>query len=155
MSCFPNEVLIRRRVRGREPVLNLPSQLFTYKITSNSATKRRGRSTNVLSCLFRLTFGEEQLRPKVSTGDTGFTRETCLNPVEYYPMTPCQLTDFQDDIYEQTCRISHLPKLSSHYPQDYEPHPMFVQRSSEPPPGSIDPIFGEQPRFRPPPTIFW
>src|SRR6266566_2031561 len=99
MSCFPNEVLIRRRVRGREPVLNLPSQLFTYKITSISETKRSGRSTNVSSCLLRLTFGEGRLRPQVSTVDTGFKRGTYPNPVEYYSMTPCHLTEgVQNDI---------------------------------------------------------
>jgi hypothetical protein len=155
MSCFPNEVLIRRRVRGREPVLNLPSQLFTYKITSISATKRTRNLTNVSSCLFRLTFGEEQLRPQVSTADTGFTRKTYSNPVGYYPMTPCHLTEsVQNDICEHTCRISHLPKLPSHYPQDYEPHPMSVQQLSEPRPGLIDPIFGERPRSRSPPITF-
>src|SRR6266705_2541902 len=102
MSCFPNEVLIRRRVRGREPVLNLPSQLFTYNITLISVTKRSERSTNVSSCLFPLTFGEERLRPQVSTADTGSTRGTYPNPVEYYPMTPCHLTEsVQNDICEQ------------------------------------------------------
>jgi hypothetical protein len=102
MSCFPNDVLIRRRVRGREPVLNLPSQLFTYEITSISVRKRSGRITNVSSCLFRLRFGEEQLRPQVNTADTGLTRSTYPNPVEYYPMTPCHLTEsVQNDVCEQ------------------------------------------------------
>ena len=104
MSRSLNKVLIRRRVRGREPVLNLPSQLFTYKITSISETKRSGRTTNVSSCLFRLTFGEERLPPQVSTVGTGFTRGTYPNLVEYYPMTPCHLMKsvqiFQNDIRE-------------------------------------------------------
>ena len=102
MSCFPNEVLIHRRIWGREPVLNLPSKLFTYKITSISETNRSERTTNVSSCLFRLMFGEERLRPQVSTADTGFTRETYLNPVEYHPMTPCHLMEsVQNNICEQ------------------------------------------------------
>src|SRR6266852_2470303 len=102
MSCFPNEVLIRRRVRRREPVLNLPSQLFAYKITSVSATERSGKMTNVSSCLFRLTFGEERLGPQVSTADNGFTRGTYPNPVECYPMMPFHLTEsVQNDICEQ------------------------------------------------------
>src|SRR6267154_427578 len=102
MLCFPNEVLIHRRVRGREPVLNLPSQLFTYKITSISATNRSERSTNVSSCLFHLTFGEERLRPQVNMAGTHFMRGTYPNPVEYYPMTPCHLTEsVQNDICEE------------------------------------------------------
>jgi hypothetical protein len=156
MPCFPNEVLVHRRVRGREPVLDLPSQLFTYKITSIPETKLSGRTTNVSPCLFRLTFGEERLRPQVSTADTGLMRGTYPNPVEYYPLTPCHLTEgIQNDIVKKSCGITHLPKLSSHYRQDYERHPMFVQQWPEPRPGSIDPIFGERPRFRSPPAIFW
>jgi hypothetical protein len=42
---FPNEVVIRRRVRGREPVLNVASQLVTYKISSVSATKGKEQQT--------------------------------------------------------------------------------------------------------------
>jgi hypothetical protein len=40
--------------------------------TSVSATKGGGKATNVSSCSFRLTLGEERLRPRVSTGDTCF-----------------------------------------------------------------------------------
>jgi hypothetical protein len=92
MSCFPNEVLIHRRVRRREPALNLPSQLFACGITSISETKRSGETTNVSSCLFRLTFGEERLPPQVSTAGTELMRRTYPDPVEYYPMTPFHLT---------------------------------------------------------------
>jgi hypothetical protein len=138
-------------------VLNIPSQLFTYKITSVSRTKRSGRTTNVWSCLFRLTFGEERLRPQVSKADTCFTQGTNLNPVEYYPMMSCHLTESVQGIISvnKSCGIAHLPKQSSHYPQDHERHPMFVQQLSSPRPGSIDLIFGERPRFRSLPAIFW
>jgi hypothetical protein len=39
MSGFQNEVVIHRRVRGGEPVLNVPLQLVTCKILSGLATK--------------------------------------------------------------------------------------------------------------------
>ena len=82
--------------------MSLPSELFTYKMTSISETKRGERTTNVSSCLFRLMFGVERLRLQVSTTDTGFSRGTYPNPVEYYPMTPCHLTEsVQNDICEQ------------------------------------------------------
>src|SRR5260370_28359446 len=59
MSCFSNEVLIRRRVRGREPVVNILLQLVTYKISSVMMIKKtRGKTTNVGSCLSYLMFGE-------------------------------------------------------------------------------------------------
>jgi hypothetical protein len=70
MTCFLDEVLIYRWVRGRKPVLNLPSPLVTYKISSISTTKCEGNTTNVSFRLFRLKFGEGQLRLRVSTGDT-------------------------------------------------------------------------------------
>ena len=38
-SSLPNKVVIRRRVRGGEPGLNVPLQLVTYKIPSVSLTK--------------------------------------------------------------------------------------------------------------------
>ena len=55
--------------------------------------KSSGRKTNVSSCLFRLMFDEEQLRPQVSTANTGFTRGTYSNPVECHLMTPFHLTE--------------------------------------------------------------
>ena len=88
VSSFPNEGVIRRRVRGREPVLNvarLASQLVTYKILSVSPTKGEGRETNFLSCSFRVMLDEERLRTHLSTDKTCFVRDTYPNPVEYYP----------------------------------------------------------------------
>ena len=61
MSCFRNEVVIRRRVRGREPILNVRLQLVTYKLPSVSTLNGEEKQTNVSSCLFRLTLGEERL----------------------------------------------------------------------------------------------
>ena len=92
VSCLPNEVVIRRRVRGREPVSNVLSQLVTYKIPSVLATKG-GKKTNVSSCLFHLTPGGERLRRPVNTGATCFEQDTYPNPVEYYPLIPFHLIE--------------------------------------------------------------
>ena len=51
VSSLPNEVVIRRRIRGREPVLNLASQLVTYEILSVSAMKD-GEKNNERFILF-------------------------------------------------------------------------------------------------------
>ena len=74
-------------------MLNIPLQLVTCKILSVSATKGGGKMTNGSSCSFYLTFGEEQLQTQVSTGDTSSARDTYSNPVEYYPSSPCHLTE--------------------------------------------------------------
>jgi hypothetical protein len=39
MSCFQYEVVVHRRIRGGEPVLNVSLQLVTCKILSYLATK--------------------------------------------------------------------------------------------------------------------
>ena len=50
-------------------------------------------TTNGPSYLFYLTLAEERLRSQVSTGNTYFARDTYPNPVEYYPLTPHDLTE--------------------------------------------------------------
>jgi hypothetical protein len=93
ISCFRDEVVVRRRVRGREPILNVRFQLATYKIPSVSAIKGEEKQTNASSCLLRLTLGEERLRPQVSTGNNYFARDTYPNRFEYYPLMPHDLTE--------------------------------------------------------------
>jgi hypothetical protein len=56
-----------------------------------SAIKCRGKTTNVLSCSYRLRFGEEQLRLQVSTVEACFVRDTYPNLAKYYPLTPFHL----------------------------------------------------------------
>src|SRR5713101_9139632 len=51
MPCIRNEVLIRRRIRGRQPVLNVLLQLVTYRIPSVSATEG-GKRDNKRFILF-------------------------------------------------------------------------------------------------------
>ena len=155
VSCFPNEVVIHRRVRRREPALNVASQLVTYKTLSSQQRRKVKTTTNVSSYSYRLIPGEGRLRTQVSTDDVCSARVTYPNPVEYYPLTPCHLTEqiFRKTIHERS-RIPHLPELPSYYPQDHGRHPRSVQPSSEPRPGSIGPISGEWPLSRSPPTIF-
>jgi hypothetical protein len=50
MFCLPKSVVIRRRVRGRKPALDVPSQLVTYKIPSVSETKGRETRTFHFVC---------------------------------------------------------------------------------------------------------
>src|SRR5258708_185761 len=54
MSCFSNEVLIRRRVRGREPVVNVLLQLVAYKIPSVMTIKKNKGKDNKRWVLFIL-----------------------------------------------------------------------------------------------------
>lgn len=56
-----------------------------------SVTKCRGETTNVLSCLSRSRFREEQLRSQISTVDVCFVRDTYLNLAKYYSLTPPHL----------------------------------------------------------------
>ena len=49
-------------------MLDVLSQLVTYKVLSVSVTKSWGEATNVSSYSFRLTLDEERLRTPVSTG---------------------------------------------------------------------------------------
>jgi hypothetical protein len=106
MTCFLDEVLICRWVRGRKPVLNIPSPLVTYKISSISTAKCEGNTTNVSFRLFRLKFGEEQLRPRVSTGNTCFARGTYPNLVVYYLLTPSHLIESaQNYVYKRPCAL--------------------------------------------------
>jgi hypothetical protein len=101
MSCFQNEVVVRRRVRGREPVLNVRLQLVAYKIPSVSAMKGGGKETNVSSCLFRSTHGEERLRPQVSTSNNRFARDTYPNHFGYHPLMPHDLMGRVSEEYKQ------------------------------------------------------
>jgi hypothetical protein len=93
MSCLPKKVVIRRRVRGRKPVFDVPSQLVTYKILSVSATKGREKTTNASFCLSHLSLDEWRLRIRVSTVDTCSTRDTYPTRVELYPLTPRHLME--------------------------------------------------------------
>src|SRR6266849_6724219 len=101
MSFIQNKVVVLRGVRGREPILNVRLQLFTYKITSVSAMEGGEKGTNASSCLFRLTLGEERLRPQVSTGNNGSVRDTYPNRFEYYPLMPHDLTEQVSEKYKQ------------------------------------------------------
>ena len=92
MSCFQNEVVIRRRVRGGEPALNVPLQLVTYKILSVLITKGGRKTTNVSPCSFLLKFGEERLQTQVCKGDSYYARDTYPDPAEYYLLMPSHLT---------------------------------------------------------------
>jgi hypothetical protein len=76
-----------------------------------SATKCRGKTTNVLSCSSRLRFGEEQLRNQVSTVDAYFVRDTYPNLAEYYPLAPFHLegTVLRKVFENYRVTISHLP----------------------------------------------
>ncbi len=49
MSCFRNEVLIRRRIRGRQPVFDVLLRLITYKIPLVSATEGAGNNKRFIS----------------------------------------------------------------------------------------------------------
>ncbi len=51
MSCLRNEVVVRRWVRGGEPLLNVLLQLVTYKTPSVTATKCEGKQQT-----FRLVY---------------------------------------------------------------------------------------------------
>src|SRR5229473_7880345 len=54
MSCLSNKVLIRRRVRGREPVVNVLLQLVAYKIPSVMTIKKNKGKDNKRWVLFIL-----------------------------------------------------------------------------------------------------
>jgi hypothetical protein len=99
MSCFQNEDVVRRRVRGREPILDVRSQLATYKIPSVSAMEGVEKRAYASSCLFRLILGEERLRPQVSTSNNSFARDTYPNRFEYYPSMPHDLTEQVSEKY--------------------------------------------------------
>ncbi len=101
MSCFRNEVVVRRRIRGREPILDVHFQLVAYKVPSVSEMKGGEKGTNASFCLFRLTLGEERLRPKVSTSNDCFARDTYPNRFEYYPLMPHDLTEQVSEKYKQ------------------------------------------------------
>ena len=58
MSCFLNEILIGRRVGGREPVLNVLLKAITYRETVGQGDEIRKMKTNVESCLYYIMFGE-------------------------------------------------------------------------------------------------
>src|SRR6266849_3669176 len=101
MSFIQNKVVVLRGVRGREPILNVRLQLFTYRIMSVSAMEGGEKQTNASFCLFRLTLGEERLRPKVSTSNDCFARDTYSNRFEYYPLMPHDLTEQVSEKYKQ------------------------------------------------------
>ena len=114
MSSFQNEVVVRRWVRWRQPVLNVPLQLVTYKLPSASAMKGGEKETNASSCLSQLTLGEERLRLQVSARNNCFTRDTYPNRFEYYPSMLHDLTEQISEKYkrlngsiEQTLRTLH------------------------------------------------
>src|SRR6266849_5798268 len=102
MSFIQNKVVVYRRVRGREPILNVRFQLVTYKITSVSQMEGGEKQTNASFCVFQLTLGEVRLRPQVSTSYDCFARDTYPNRFEYYPLMPHDLTEQVSEKYKQT-----------------------------------------------------
>src|SRR5258707_6774829 len=52
MSCSSNKVLIRRRVRGREPVVNVRLQLVACKIPSVMTIKKQGERQQTLGLVY-------------------------------------------------------------------------------------------------------
>jgi hypothetical protein len=94
-------------------MLDVPSQLFTRKISSDLATTCEGETTNLSSCLFCLTLDEEQLRTRVCAVDTSFVRETYLNLVEYHPLTPYHLEEQCSETYSRTIMYHFAPSMTA------------------------------------------
>src|SRR6266849_8717785 len=100
MSCLRNDFLIRRRIRGRQPVLNVHSQLVTfsfqlvtYRIPSVSATKG-GKKDNKRFISF-ISFDDSWTMPKMcATADnpsafvnrSNLSRAACILPF-FFPNT--------------------------------------------------------------------
>jgi hypothetical protein len=105
MLCFPKNVVIRRRVRWREPVLEVPSQLVTYKIPSVLVMKDSGTRTSHLVCFINHLVNSNYKPTRVSTGDTYPTRDTYPSRVELYPLIPCHLMKpILGKMYRQSCK---------------------------------------------------
>jgi hypothetical protein len=152
MSCFRNKVMVRRRIRGGQPVLNVPLQLITYRIPSGSATEGGRETTNVSSCSFHLMLGEEQERPQVSQGYTCFARDTYSYSVRYHPSVPFHLMGrvFRQISARNHENMSHLPEPPSKY---HGRHPGSVQQPTILRPSLTDPISRGQPESCLSPTI--
>ena len=52
MSCFLNKVLIRRRIWGREPILNDLLQPVTYKVTVGYGDEMRKEKQQTLRLVY-------------------------------------------------------------------------------------------------------
>lgn len=66
MVRFPNDVMVRRRIRRRKPMLDVSLQLIACKIVSGSSDKGpQSWMTNVSSCSSRILPGEGQLQTHV------------------------------------------------------------------------------------------
>jgi hypothetical protein len=61
MSCFQNEVVVRRWIRGREPILKRLFAVGHLQDNVGLGNESGEKQTNASTCLLRLTLGEERL----------------------------------------------------------------------------------------------
>jgi hypothetical protein len=94
MVSFRNDVVVRRRVRRREPKSDIPLELVTCGggVCLGGYESERIK-TNVSSCSRRWLSAEGSLQREVSAVLTKFARDTYLKPVGCHPLTPCHLMD--------------------------------------------------------------
>jgi hypothetical protein len=90
----PKSVVIRRRVRGRKPAFDVPSQLVTYKIPSVLATKGREKITNFSFHLLYLLTPRYLMEPD-SASARNFYKQSCkvLRTFHYFPHIPHKTMD--------------------------------------------------------------
>ena len=99
MLCHPKSVVVRRRVRGRKPAFDVPSQLVTYRIPSVSATKGREKITNVSYRLLYLLTPRYLMEPD-SASARNFYKQSCkvLRTSHYFPHVPLKTMDSTEDL---------------------------------------------------------
>ena len=149
---FRNDVVVRRRVRRREPKSDIPLELITCNdgVCSGGYESEKGKKTNVSSCSRRLSCADGRLQPEVSTGNnqfhSGHIPNACWMPS--VDAIPSNWQNTKRNVSVQSRNISHLPSLSSYYLGDHGPRSRSVQPLIEPLPGSIDPAFEAQLQLR-------
>ena len=144
MVSFRNDVVVRRRVRRREPKSDIPLEL----ITCNGGVCLGGYGSerikaNVSSSSRRLSSADGRLQSEGGTGNNQFRARHTLEEA-----LPSNGQYTKQNVGGQSKKITHLPSLPSYDLQGHGPRPRSVQSLFEPLPGSIGPIFGAQPQLR-------
>ena len=87
--------------QGERASVERPFAVDHLQDTVSLGNEGQGERTNASSCLFRLTLGEECLRPQVNTSNNCFAQVTYPNRFEYYPVMPHDLTEQVSERYKQ------------------------------------------------------
>ena len=131
--------------QGERASVEPPIAVVHLKNMVELGNKTLKGTTNVLSCLFRLTLGEEQLRnPNSVRVLPCYARDkpkSCRIPsVDTFPS---RRTVLRINFENNPVTLTNLPLPPLHFPQGHGRLPRSAQQLSEPRPGLIDPIFGE------------